>query len=451
MNQSSYLAQSLWEYRDSFDYTDITLVCVDGTLAAHSAMLAGFFTSFGISFSSIEDVPECLLLPDLTTSEVKQTLEAIYLQSYTKVFPNLLERTSDFVKQELSVYGDDTKANIDSVKLFGSHYNTDSKKEATVVNNHFPPFLNEANEDTSKLDKFSEQDDKEHKCHLCNKIFKKKCHLTHHLKWRKKCVNKTLQENLEYRCHICTKTFKHKSRLTIHLKRHYGIKRTYKFKCTHCVKGFQNEESFKKHTLDDHSGMEYICSHCPLKFKSREARQSHEYRQHAEKTISCGQCGRMFPSEALRNSHINKIHIKINNKMCNLCGERFSDKATFEAHVNRHTDYRPFECDICQKTFLIKSHLFTHYRVHTLPYKCEKCLKGFNDNGNLKRHIRKDHEGLKSECRFGCGWEAAHARAVYRHEIQYCKLNPVPNAPYTIAMGTANKLALQRFHARAKK
>ena len=121
-----------------------TLISPLSVWMAHSAMLAGFFTSFGISFSSIADVPECLLLTDLTTSEVKQTLEAIYLQSDTKVYPNILERTSDFVKQELSVYGDETKVNIDSVKLFGSNSNNEvfdgCTKEATLDNNYFPPF-----------------------------------------------------------------------------------------------------------------------------------------------------------------------------------------------------------------------------------------------------------------------------------------------------------------------
>ena len=172
----------------------------------------------------------------------------------------------------------------------------------------------------------------------------------------------------------------------------------------------------------------------------------HEYKQHTEKTIQCGQCDQLFAKEYYRKVHINSSHTKENNKMCNYCGERFWDKTTFQAHVNRHTGFRPFECDVCQKTFLVKNHLTTHSKLHTLPFKCNVCEKGFIYSAHLKDHIRKVHEGIRTDCRFGCGWQAAHRRAVQRHEIQYCKLNPVPNAPYTVAMGTENKLILQKFH-----
>ena len=32
-------------------------------------------------------------------------------------------------------------------------------------------------------------------------------------------------------------------------------------------------------------------------------------------------------------------------------------------------------------------------------------------------------------------------------DMMYSIVNPVPNAPYTVAMGTANKLTLQKFNA----
>ena len=37
----------------------------------------------------------------------------------------------------------------------------------------------------------------------------------------------------------------------------------------------------------------------------------------------------------------------------------------------------------------------------------------------------------------------------FRHECG-CKRNPIPNAPYTISNGTANKLTLAKFHAKLK-
>ena len=52
MDQKSYLAQALWHYRSTDKFTDIEIVCKDGTLSAHVALLAPFFASLGLKFFS---------------------------------------------------------------------------------------------------------------------------------------------------------------------------------------------------------------------------------------------------------------------------------------------------------------------------------------------------------------------------------------------------------------
>ena len=98
MDQSSYLSRTLWDFWGSCKYTDLTLVCVDGNLPAHAALLARLFTSFGINFPSREEVPECLFLPDLTTAEVKHALKALYLQNNAEKLIAVLKRTNITVK-----------------------------------------------------------------------------------------------------------------------------------------------------------------------------------------------------------------------------------------------------------------------------------------------------------------------------------------------------------------
>ena len=91
-----------------------------------------------------------------------------------------------------------------------------------------------------------------------------------------------------------------------------------------------------------------------------------------------------------------------------------------------------------------------HMYIHTLPVQCEQCDVRVANTGTLKGHVRKLHDQIKIECRFGCGWKTWSRQAVGRHEKESCKLNPVPHASYSVAMGTANKLTLERYHANLK-
>ena len=81
MDHLSYLSQTLWEFCGSHDLTDVTLVCQDGSMPAHAAMLATLFSSFGIRFTSREEIPRSIILPDCVTKEVQYDLKKLYLRN----------------------------------------------------------------------------------------------------------------------------------------------------------------------------------------------------------------------------------------------------------------------------------------------------------------------------------------------------------------------------------
>ena len=63
MDQATYLSQTLWQFLEASAFTDLTLVCKDGEVAVHSAMLASLLDKVGFSCLSVED-QECLLMPE---------------------------------------------------------------------------------------------------------------------------------------------------------------------------------------------------------------------------------------------------------------------------------------------------------------------------------------------------------------------------------------------------
>jgi len=281
-------------------------------------------------------------------------------------------------------------------------------------------------------------------CKLCSRYFSDDVALQKH--------QDSEHNSTTHICDICSKDFPSKQRLKAHIKRHEGSWRDkFRFACSQCTQGrYQTEEKLQEHMLNDHSGKEYICSQCPTVFATNAARSIHEKRNHTEKTIKCDHCEMMFSLQCHKNSHIRMVHIKKKDKICPHCGEGFSDKDTFEAHVNRHLDYRPHSCDMCGKTFLIERDLNTHMKTHTLPYQCDQCEVRVGSSEQLKDHIRRVHEGVQLECRFSCGWQGWDRRNLARHEAA-CKSNPIPNAPYSIAKGTANRLTLENFHSKLEK
>ena len=117
---------------------------------------------------------------------------------------------------------------------------------------------------------------------------------------------------------------------------------------------------------------------------------------------------------------------------------------SFKIHVLRHTDDRQFPCDVCGKSFFTKRDIKRHTMSHTLPIRCDQCEKRYASKDLLREHVHMRHNGRKQECRFNCGWEAWYKRQCMNHE-KSCSLNPVPGAPYSVAVGTASSLTMQMY------
>ena len=272
---------------------------------------------------------------------------------------------------------------------------------------------------------------------MCSKETKSKIALDIHM---------NVHSNEAHKCDVCH--LKYKS--AFHLKHHYWRMHTAQaeapYPCKLCYyKRAQTEEKLNKHMLENHSGIKYQCTQCSKSFKNKDTKRCHIKVVHGEKTERCENCEKMFTFKSDLKLHIRQVHTKTKDKICPDCGEAFFLSETFNIHLLRHNDDRQFPCEVCGKSFFSKRDIKQHIKSHTMPYKCDKCDKIFGSKPALNEHWQLIHDGIKHECRFNCGMKAWYRRQCSNHE-KTCNLNPVPGAPYSVAVGTASNLTLERYH-----
>jgi len=245
------------------------------------------------------------------------------------------------------------------------------------------------------------------KCLICHRIFPSVQSL---------CSHKRLHSRMkQFVCNMCGFRCDSRGKLFLHRKMHL-------FTCNICNTRFAQKSILKRHKKTKHGIVEvedkstFECTVCNGKFPTYRLMAAHE-KTHK---LVCKFCNLQCESKEILKRHM-KNHIKVKKlSPCDVCGEKMP-RFLIAAHRAKEHGVRPYNCEICDKTFPSRSkyncHMFKHQEA--TPFLCEICGKGFTHPVALRRHMRNGHD--KGECMEGpllcsvCGKQCKNQSGLTTH------------------------------------
>ncbi|XP_063837062.1 zinc finger protein 615-like [Ostrinia nubilalis] len=211
-----------------------------------------------------------------------------------------------------------------------------------------------------------------------------------------------------YICEVCDMGFINKHRLKNHQRTHdIGT-----FKCSYCDKVFTTrvrKACHEKYTHNTSARYTTNCPHCDQSFTSYYQRNRHMFKEHNQVAASykCNICVKSFILKSKLTSHIKKVHLMERNHICAECGQGFFIKQSLDEHMIKHNGERVFKCTVCHKAYARKKTLREHMRIHNNDrrFKCGVCGSAFVQKCSLKSHMLSNHAITLSE------YEAARSEA----------------------------------------
>lgn len=212
-------------------------------------------------------------------------------------------------------------------------------------------------------------------------------------------------------CPYCKQAFRTTSEFRKHIRSHTDER---PHVCKHCSKCFAQPAQLRRHVLThtkqkvvkSETAESYECPHCDRvydhKMKLLGHMSAHNKKEPSTKKkvkFQCDYCQKMFDSQRRYKVHY-AAHKNGNLHCCEVCGRSFKMKSYLIVHQRTHTQNkvytgdRPFACKVCGKAFLSSSNLELHSTIHKYEktsFPCEVCGKEFSRQSNYLAHARAHH------------------------------------------------------------
>ncbi|XP_062555692.1 zinc finger protein 845-like [Armigeres subalbatus] len=233
-------------------------------------------------------------------------------------------------------------------------------------------------------------------------------------------------------CNQCERKFRTDQRLQGHLRTHLGLKPAV---CNLCGKEFHKFYNLKLHMTRKHSDAkcEFLCDfpECGLSYSTKQGLTNHRRRhdpnfiQPIQKRVVCDQCGKTFSTAGALKKH-SYIHSGDMPFQCQTCNKKLPTAHKLKEHTMRHEGIRNHVCPLCGLKKTTRHELTVHMNYHTREkqFTCHVCAQVFSNIGNMSRHIKIVHCGIKSyNCTY-CDRSFGKAETLKHHVMTHTGEKP---------------------------
>lgn len=159
------------------------------------------------------------------------------------------------------------------------------------------------------------------------------------------------------------------------------------YKCDQCVKEYSKAKHLARHKR---SHIRQFCDQCEKSFANFADHMRKIHDTELPRPFECDICHRTYRSKSNIQAHM-KIH-KSENRIysCKLCPKAFFYGTDLRKHIRTHSRDRSVICEVCGAAFKSVDTLKCHVRRHTgeRPYQCSQCSRSFTTSNSLEIHNR---------------------------------------------------------------
>ncbi|XP_060586186.1 GDNF-inducible zinc finger protein 1-like isoform X2 [Ruditapes philippinarum] len=214
----------------------------------------------------------------------------------------------------------------------------------------------------------------------------------------------------------CAYMTKFTTRMEKHIKTAHEA--SFDLRCNLCQFETKEVRKYNKHMKDHFIGPPFTCDYprCTYSSDKIQPMLTHRAIHSDERPFTC-HCGMRFRTNNTLIAH-KKVHLGKKDYTCPECGVSFATRNTLSQHSVKHSDMRPYLCDLCGFSTKFQSHLIAHKRIHTGEvFKCQfpNCSYSTPKRSQLKAHMRA-HLGIRAHVCEVCGKTFIERSHLKRHE-----------------------------------